>query len=164
LRPAPASLRARLLLALAAGAAALILAAPAGATIVVQKGMAGIRLGMTPSAVRSVLGAPLAVVRGDNEFGSFTQYRYPHRVRVFFQGDVSVTAIRTTGVFERTASDVGVGSTEAAVKAGVRRVHCLTEFGFRHCLVGRREAGRRVTDFFLRNGNVVRVVVGFVID
>jgi hypothetical protein len=151
-------------LGVATGAAALAMVAPAGAAIVVQKGMAGVRLGMTKTAVRGALGAPIGQLTGENEFGPYTEYRYHHRVRVFFQGNATVTAVSTTGTFERTAGGVGVGSTEAAVKEGVGGVRCMTELGFRHCLVGRLEPGRRVTDFHLRNGEVVRVVVGFVID
>jgi hypothetical protein len=46
--------------------AALILAFPAtaSATIVPQRGMAGVRLGMTQERVRSILGEPLRVLVG----------------------------------------------------------------------------------------------------
>jgi hypothetical protein len=138
--------------------------AAAHATIVPQKGMAGARLGMTQTQVKGVLGEPLRVVTGSNDFGSYTQFRYPHRVTVTFQGDAAVTSVETAGRFERTAAGIGVGSTETQLKAGVAGVRCVTEFGFRHCYVGRFEPGRRVTDFVIRAGKVTRVTVGFVID
>jgi hypothetical protein len=156
--------RLRLIAALAAVAGALTLTGTAGATIIVQRGMAGVRLGWTKPDVRSTLGGPLRIVHGTNEFGAFTIFRYPHRVQVVFQGNVSVTSITTTGRHERTPSGIGVGSTEAALRAALPRAHCTTELGFRHCQLGRSEPGRRVTDFAIRNGKVVRVTVGFVID
>ena len=143
---------------------ALLMAGPAAATIVPQQGMAGVRLGMTKTAVRVALGAPLRIVRGTNDFGPFTEFRYPKRVRVTFQGDVSVTAISTTGVAERTSRGIGVGSTEAALRAEHPRARCETFVGLRSCHIGRFEPGRTVTDFLLRDGHVTRVTVGIVID
>lgn len=139
--------------------AALVLAPPGGAVIVVQNGIAGIRLGMTQAAVRAKLGKPRSVQHGRNEFGSFTQLGY-RGLRVIFQGNRTVTAIRTTSPSERTPRGIGVGSTRAAVRARVAGVRCAAG----HCFVGRFLAGRRVTDFLLRNGRVSAVVVGFVID
>lgn len=143
---------------------ALIGAGSASALIVAQKGMAGVRLGMTQAKVESILGNPLAEIHGQNDFGPYTELRYPYRVKVFFQGNATVTSIETRGTHERTARDVGVGSTEAQVKAKVAGVRCETFFGFRSCYVGSFSPGTRVTDFHLRDGRVVRVVVGFVID
>ena len=139
--------------------AALVLAPPAGAVIVVQNGIAGIRLAMTQAQVRAKLGKPRAVQHGKNDFGSFTQLRY-RSLRVTFQGNRTVTAIRTTLPSERTARGIGVGSTRAAVRARVAGVRCSSG----HCFVGRFLPGRRVTDFLLRNSRVSAVVVGFVID
>jgi hypothetical protein len=42
----------------------------------------------------------------------------------------------------------------------VRGLKCETG----HCFLGAFLPGRRVTDFFIRNGHVSRIVVGFVID
>jgi hypothetical protein len=126
--------------------------------------MAGVRLGMTQAQVKAALGEPLRVVTGSSEFGPYTEFRYPHRVTVSFQGHALVTAIQTSGSFERTANGIGVGSTEAQVEANVPGARCVVELGFRHCYVGRFEPGRRVTDFVIKAGRVTRITVGFVID
>ena len=147
----------------AALVAVLASAGAAAAAIVPQRGIAGVRLEMTKAQVRAVLGAPAAVVHGSNDFGSFTIYRYPG-LRVTFQGNRNVTAVFTTRATERTAAGVGVGSTEAKVRAKVAGVRCRTESGFRHCFVGRFLPGKRVTDFRLERGHVTSVQVAFVLD
>ena len=133
------------------------------ATIVPQQSIAGVRLQMSQAAVRGRLGTPIRIVRGSNEFGRFTEFRYP-ALRVSFQGNSAVTNISTTRRSERTARGVGVGSTEREVRARVRGVQCKTEFGFRHCFLGRFLPGGRVTDFQIRRGRVIRIDIGFVID
>jgi hypothetical protein len=150
-------------LAVTAVVAVLVSAAVASGAIVPQRGIAGVRLEMTKAQVRAALGAPLRVVHGSNEFGSFTVYRY-RGLRVTFQGNRSVTDVFTTRPGERTARGVGVGSTERQVRARVAGVRCRTESGFRHCFVGRFLPGRRVTDFRIERGRVTSVDVGFVVD
>jgi hypothetical protein len=85
-------------------------------------------------------------------------------VVVAFQGNDRVTSITTTGRRERTSEGVGVGSSERTVESEVSRVKCETIAGVRTCHVGAFRAGRRVTDFLIRNGKVSRVTVGIVID
>jgi hypothetical protein len=157
-RLAPAVLAAALVVGLLAAAPA------AHATIRPQIGMAGVRLQMTREQVRAAVGAPRAVHHLRNDFGRYTEYLYPHAVRVAFQSGSRVTAIDTTGRHERTRRGVGVGSTERSVRSKVAHVRCETIAGTRSCHVGAFLAGRRVTDFLLRGGRVVRVTVGFVID
>lgn len=137
--------------------------AAAAAAIVPQRGIAGVSLGMSQARVRAVLGPPVRVVRGSNVFGRYTEFRY-RGLSVAFQGDTAATGIDTTRRRERTATGVGVGSTEAQVRRGVRGVRCRTELGRRHCFVGRFLPGRRVTDFRLRRGRVVSITVALVLD
>ena len=118
---------------------------------------------MSQTNVRALLGNPRRVVRGTNDFGPFVEFRYSG-LRIAFQGRERVTFLSTTRRSERTPTGVGVGSTERAVRRGVRGVRCRTEVGARLCLVGRQLPGRRVTAFFLERGRVTRVDVGFVID
>ncbi len=149
--------------ALAAVVVFLVLTASAGARLVPQRGMAGVQLGMSQTEVRDILGKPLAVLRQHNEFGPFTEYRYPFLLRVVFQGNESVTAIESRGRKERTARGAGVGSSRSELRRSVPDLRC--EGGVQgHCFLGAFLPGRRVTDFSLRDGRVVRVVVGFVID
>ena len=137
--------------------------ASADSRIVVQHGIAGLELQIGKAQVRTKLGKPAAIRNGTNDFGPFTQFVYPD-VTVSFQSGSRATSFLTSSRVERTEQDVGVDSTEAEVKAGVAKVHCRTESGFRHCFVGRFLAGRVVTDFHMRQGRVSSVVIGYVID
>ena len=157
-------MRRLLLAALAGGLAALVLAPAADALVQVDRGIAGARLGNTRAQVRAALGPPAQVRNGANDFGRFTVFRYPGAITVSFQGRRRVSTVTTTGPGDRTGRGVGVGSTEAAVRARVPGVRCETIAGARSCHTGRFVAGRRVTDFLLRNGRVRRVTVGFVLD
>jgi len=142
---------------------ALALAEQAPAKIVVQRGIAALELHMTRAAVRARLGPPAKIRTGRNEFGRYTQFVYP-RVTVLFQSGLRVTALRTFSRAERTAAGIGVGSSEAQVKAKVAGVKCESVSGTRHCYVGKFLPGRRITDFAIRGGRVTSVVVGFVVD
>jgi hypothetical protein len=131
----------------------------AGAEIVLQRSIAGVELGMTKAAVRGILGEPRRIIRGTNEFGQFTAFRYS-RLQVSFQGNTTVTHLRTNRLSERTAEEVGVGTTRAGVLDRVTGVRCRPGF----CFVGRFLPGRRVTVFRICDGIVTRVEIGFVID
>ena len=146
-----------------AAAVGLALPAGAGAVIVPQHGIAGVRIGQTEAKVRQVLGPPVRVVDRRNEFGRQRQLRY-RGLTVTLQGLRRVTSVFTRAPAERTPRGIGVGSTEADVRATVRGVRCRTLFGFRSCILGREEPGRRVASSDIRNGRVVRVLIGIVID
>jgi hypothetical protein len=153
-------------LVLAGLCAAALLAAPAAAvlsgTIVPQRGMVRVTLGMRPATVRSILGTPPKIRHASNTFGAYSVYKY-RGVGVTFQGG-KVVAVETSSRRVKTVSGVGVGSTESGVRAGVPGVHCRTDAGVRHCFLGAFLPGKRVTDFFFKKGLVRRVVIGFVLD
>ena len=152
-------------IALGAAAAALLAAAPAQAVIRPQKGMAGVRLAMSQTEMRARLGEPMRTKQGQNDFGPYTQFIYPHSIAITFQGNRHVTGISTRGRTERTERGIGVGSTETAVKAKVGHVHCETISGSQMCHVGSFQAGHRVTVFLIsKHGFVVSITVGFVLD
>lgn len=157
-------MRTRTLLLPTVALAVLALPASASALIQVDRGISGVRVGNTPAQVHASLGRPARVVRGRNDFGGFVEERYAGGIRVLYSGSRNVTLVDTTGFGDRTAANVGIGSSEAQVKAGVRGVRCATDAGLRHCFTGQFRAGQRVTDFFIRGGRVWRVSVGVVID
>jgi hypothetical protein len=144
--------------------ATLVLPAAASALVQVDKGIAGVRLGNAVAQVHAALGAPARAHNGRNDFGSFRQETYRGGIVVFYQGSRTVSSVVTTGLGDRTAKGTGVGSTEAVVRATVPGVRCETVSGSRSCHTHAFTAGRRVTDFFLRRGRVVRITVGVVID
>jgi hypothetical protein len=158
-------MRRQLLLSGAAAAAALLVVpATAPAQIQIDKGIAGARLGNTVAQVHAALGAPSRAHSGRNDFGTFRQETYAGGIVVFYQGSRTVSSVVTTGLGDRTAKGIGVGSGERAVRASVPGVRCETTSGSRSCHTHAFTAGRRVTDFLIRGGKVTRVTVGFVID
>jgi hypothetical protein len=143
-----------------------LLAVPASASALIQvnKGIAGARLGNSKAQVRSALGTPASIRNGTNDFGPFTTFRYRGGISVNFQGRTEVTSVSTAGRGDRTARNVGVGSSEAAVRNRVAGVRCETVAGIRSCHTHRFRVGEVVTDFLIRGGKVTRVTVGRVLD
>jgi hypothetical protein len=141
-----------------------VVAGEASAMIQIDRGIAGARLGATRDDVRAALGKPAKAAGGRNEFGRWVRYDYAGGIRVFFQGRTRVTSVQTTGLGDRTAKGVGVGSAEADVTANVPGVKCETFERFRSCHTSDLAPGRRVTDFSIVDGKVDRVTVGIVID
>jgi len=146
-----------------------VVPAVADGTIVVQKSIAGITLGMTQDEVKAVLGEPDEVNRPSNEiFGSYTEFRYGLTYVSLFAGeDGEVFSVSTTSKKQRTSKDVGVGTSEKVLKQRVKGVKCQS-YGtsFRICTVGRGNPGEVVTDFRIgrKSRRVARVSIGRVID
>ena len=145
-------------------AAVLIPAGTADALIQIDRGIAGARIGNSRAEVRAALGTPSNTATGTNEFGPWVRYTFAGGIRVMFQGRRQVTSVTLTGRGDRTSRGVGVGSSEATVKANVSGITCETFGTFRTCHTGSGEPGQRITDFQISGGRVSRVVVGLVID
>src|ERR1700737_1112663 len=113
-------------LALGLSGAVLIFAAAAHATIRPQHGMSGLVLGMTKPQVRARLGVPIG--SGGGRF-------YYARMWVGFRlgRAVEITTTRST---ERTASGIGVDSSEPEVRRAYPSVVCARSGGFRRCRLG----------------------------
>ena len=166
-RPFAGTLAAALLCLLVLGAA------ESGAKIVPQKGIAGAKLGMTKERVLNKLGEPDRSRIRNNPFSGqdFIELKYG-KTWVSFDGTLDsskVWGVSTKDRRERTASGVGVGSTQRQVKAGVESVTCAKEFGIRHCYVGEFLPFETVTDFRLKKkkhkpARVKSVSVGIVLD
>lgn len=139
----------RRMLAAVLTAAVLLLPAAAEAVIRPQRGMSGVWLGMTKTQVQAKLGRPI---------GSGGGRVYYARVWVGFRGGRAVE-ITTTRSTERTASGVGVDSSEAAVRRAYPSVTCGTWSVYRRCRLGTGKPGTRVTDFTIGRGRVLQVTV-----
>src|SRR5215213_3330879 len=101
-------------------AALLLFAAPAAdAMIQINRGIAGARLGNSKAQVRAALGKPAKVKISSRDFLQIREYRFRAGIRGFFVGDDDVTGVGTTGLGDRTATGIGGGSEEAAVKSKV---------------------------------------------
>jgi hypothetical protein len=157
----------RLLAAALLAGLALALPGSAGATVVPQRSIMGIRLGMTVKEVRTRAGMPDGVAFVQHPIiGRTRVWRYG-RTRATFDGDgprAKVINVDTTSRRERLANAIGVGSTRRSVRTRVARVHCDREPGLDHCWIGEFRAGRTVTDFRMRRGRVARIVIGIVVD
>jgi len=157
-----------LVLALGAAMLTLFMAPIAYARIVPQRGIGDIDLGMTRAEVVRTKGKPDGERLVRNEIiGPQRMVRYG-KTRAFFGGfrrNAAVVTVNTRDPAERTRSGVGVGSTVAEVRRGVRGIACRNEFGFHTCFKGRFRPGERVTVFDIaRRGRVSLVLIGFVID
>jgi len=154
--------------AIAVALALIVTPAAADAAIIVQKSIAGVRLGMTRAQVEAVLGRPSAVNRPSHEiFGTYTELRYGlTRISLFAGKDGEVFNLRTTSKKQRTSRNVGVGSSEKVLRQRVKGLTCETAFGARTCIVGRLEPGRVVTTFWISRSTrrVTAVGIGRVID
>jgi len=147
----------------AISAIALLLPASAAARIVPQRGIAGATLDMTRTQLQDKLGkADKVQTRTSDVFGRYETWFYGHTsIDLHSTGTRKVFNMSTTSKSEKTATGVGVGSTAAQVRKGVKGVHCDNQ----HCFIGRFDPGRKVTDFILsKTGRVTRVTIGYVID
>jgi hypothetical protein len=141
-----------------------VLAASAAASIRLNVGIDGVKIGQTPAQVRANLGTPSSVKNGSDQVSSFTIYRYKAlKMVIEFRG--TVVTITSTGLGDRTATGVGVGSTEARLKAGVKGLTCeAVSPGRRICHTKIGNNGSRTTTFRLTSGKITEVDVAILAD
>lgn len=126
-----------------AAVTALAGAAPAQARIVPNRGMAGVRLGMSQQRVLDILGDPST----DFTYRSgITTYAYEKlRLRVSFLpggGDTNdVFMLFTNGRRERTKEGVGVGTGESTLRRRLHGEHCFSNSVGRFCTLGGGDEG-----------------------
>jgi hypothetical protein len=144
---------------LATAAIALVLGAAtaeaAAARIVLNRGVGRVRIGMTAAQVRAQLPAPDVTERS----GSTTSLVYRSRklVVTLLRGRVQIVSTRSRR--ERTATGVGPGSPQRAVRRTVRGVRCGQKAGVYACKLGSSRRGRRSTVFLIAGGVVETVSV-----
>ncbi|MFL5932210.1 MAG: hypothetical protein ACJ75P_13225 [Gaiellaceae bacterium] len=124
-------------------------AADASATILPQKGMSGVALGMTTAQVRARLGGPIGTGGGR---------WYYARVWVGFRAGRAVE-ITTTRSTERTGGGLGVDSSESSLRASYPGLKCTAAIPFRRCRLGSGAPGTRVTDFMVGHGRVLQITI-----
>lgn len=156
-----------------AAPAAAVAAEPAPGTsangsLVTQGSIRGVKVGMTLTQVRERLGNPTSNRATRHPILGLTRTLRYGQLTVVFDGRAStapVTAVVTESRADRTASGLGVGSTERQLRSGLKGLKCKTELGYRTCVLGVLRPGRLVTDFSLStSGRVKRVTLGRVID
>lgn len=135
----------------------------AEAAIVVQKGIAGVELGMSQDQVVALLGQPQDKRQSGEpgvDPGVQTDFIYADGLTVSFVENMSgVISVSTTNSAEKTASGVGVGSSVGALKREVDRLRCDRKRRPRECFVGRQVVGKKRTVFTMHKGKATRVAV-----
>jgi hypothetical protein len=140
----------------------------ANGSLVPQGSIRGVKVGMTLTQVRERLGNPTSNRATRHPILGLTRTLRYGQLTVSLDGRAStapVTAVVTESRADRTASGLGVGSTERQLRAGLKGLKCETDLGYRTCVLGVLRPGRLVTDFSLStSGRVKRVTLGRVID
>ena len=131
--------------------------------MVLNRSMAGVRIGDSIARLHRVLGQPKAVENEDNEITGSMRIDVYGKLSFSSYGG-SILAMKTTRRSIRTRSGIGVGTTKRRLE---RKFPGLSCYG-RTCEIvaggGPGTIGKRVTLFRVRNGVVKYVVIGRVID
>ena len=104
---------------------AVLLAPAAEARIVVQRSIAGVAIDMTRAEVLETKGDPTRRSTTGPSDERYTVWEYGKALTVTFRhkGPL-VTGVMTTKPGQRTRSGLGVGSTLAQLRSGLRGEHC----------------------------------------
>lgn len=128
----------------------------AEARVVLDRGMAGARVGMTDAAARKALGTPTSTRRVKNRNGARELRRYYKLSRVKTvarragSGPYRVEQIVTRGKQQRTRKGVGVGSTERTLRREHPGISCTTY----------QSTNGRARDCFTRGSNNSQTAFG----
>jgi hypothetical protein len=138
-------------------------------SVIVQRSIRGVQLGMSPARVREVLDrAPSSSRTDPHPILERTKTWTFGALRVVFDGvkaGARVISVSTTSRSDRTSRGVGVGSSEQTVRRRVKGAGCHVEYGYRGCWVGKELAGEAVTYFSISSkGKVWRISLARVID
>ncbi len=134
--------------------------------IELQRGIGTAALGMSEAQVEQSLGPPLRADQVRNNTGPYTELTYPDRLTIAFQrggsysGGASSFFVKGTTI--RTRDGIGVGSTEADVKAHVAGTICEMVTTYRSCHLGKYQVGQTITEFQIDGGRVTHVRVALI--
>jgi hypothetical protein len=143
-------------------AVSLAATASAAATIVLNKSIAGVSLGMTKARVERTLGKPLHV-RQVQAITTETEYAYPRLIVRFMDGRARMLVTHHRG--EKLASGVGVGSSLGALRKAVNGLECRQLGRTLDCYAGQASSpGKAASRFTLRRQRIVEIAVYRVID
>ena len=135
--------------------AALAAPAAAEARFVINRSMAGVKLGMTGPQVRDRLGTPTEVTR----HGRTRNLVYRGRKLFVTLVGGRVHILSTDGRAQRGPRGVGVGTRERRLRRVVRTVLCESAEGVRTCSVGGFDVGEVSTVFVMRKRRVSTVTI-----
>lgn len=131
--------------------------------MVLNRSMAGVKIGDSIARLHQVLGEPRAVKHEANEITGSMRIDVYGKLSFSSYGG-SILAMKTTRRSIRTRSGIGVGTSKRRLE---RRFPGMSCYG-RTCEIvaggGVGTAGKRVTLFRVRDGVVRFVVIGRVID
>lgn len=142
--------------ALTTAALAVAAQAPPATANITFEGIGPASLDMSGEDVRETLGPPSASHELRGRDAVVLIYRRRKLEVTLHRGRNRLVAVKTTSRAQRTASGLGVGSTDRAVRTRLRDEKCSTAAGHRVCSV---ERAGIVMDFECRRGRVVRVGV-----
>jgi hypothetical protein len=133
-----------------------VLAAPAGnaSAKVAWTGIGGVKLGVSLSEVRAVLGQPSEVKEAHAPQARRHVYRRAKLVVTFSEG--RVVAVETTSRAQRTPRGVRVGMSKRKMRRLIRGERCSYAEGRTICSL---ERGATVMDFVTRKRRVVAIAV-----
>ena len=137
--------------------------------IKVDKSINAIKIGNSEKKVIQKMGTqPTKVQTGVNDFGSYRILFFKHKFSVtVLKGGTGVVNMETTSSKQRTADDIGVGSTRSELRAAYTVVcePVPSQPGRQSCLTDPNpRAGEISTVFRLKNKVVTEVGIATVLD